>query len=162
MRSFLLKLATLRPVGFEKPGPGTWGTVATMPLAVFLAWCGPLWHMSFTLLFLPISIVAAQVYEEKKGSHDAKEIVVDEAVGLLIAMVWLPFTWQSALAAFVLFRFFDILKPFPISYLDRHVKGGLGVVIDDVAAGVATNLILQVVVMKTYWLGVQSIVVQSG
>lgn len=159
MRNFLIALATFFGVGRLPKGPGTWGTLATIPLAVLLAWLGPIWHMLFVIALLPISIVSAELYERQKGSHDAKEIVIDEVVGFLIAMTWLPFTWQSFVAGFLLFRALDILKPFPISVLDRKVKGGFGVVVDDVAAGLIANILLQLVVTHTMWLGVQSIVI---
>lgn len=161
MRNFLLSLATFFGVGRLPKGPGTWGTLATIPLAVLLGWWGPLWHMLVVLLLLPLSIVSAEAYEKQASRHDAKEIVIDEVVGYLIAVTWLPFTWQSFAAGFVVFRILDILKPFPISVLDQKVKGGLGVVVDDVAAGLITNVILQVVVTQTMWLGVQSIVIPA-
>jgi phosphatidylglycerophosphatase A len=74
-------------------------------------------------------------------------------VGYVIAMTWLPLTWQSFLAAFVVFRFFDILKPGPIRRIDQRVKGGLGTVLDDVAAGLVSSVILQVLLRETHWLG---------
>lgn len=159
---FLIRLATLFGVGRLPKGPGTWGTVATVPLVLLLMWAGPFWHMGFALLFLPLAIVSAEMFEREHGGHDAKEVVVDEVIGFVIAMTWLPFTWQSVLAGFALFRFLDILKPFPISALDRGVKGGVGVVVDDVAAGLITNIVLQYVATHTMWLGVQTIVVSSS
>jgi phosphatidylglycerophosphatase A len=81
--------------------------------------------------------------------------VIDEVIGFLITMTWLPMTWQAYLAGFLLFRVLDIFKPFPIGYLDEKVPGGLGVVADDVAAGMIANIILQVVLVKTAWLGMQ-------
>lgn len=161
MRSFLVRLSILFGVGRLPKGPGTWGTLATLPLAFLLMKAGPLWHMAFVILFLPVSVVAAEFHEQEHGGHDAKEVVIDEVIGFTIAMTWLPLTWQSFAAGFVLFRFFDILKPWPISVLDRKVPGGLGVVIDDVAAGLIVNVILQWVVANTMWLGVQTIVVSS-
>jgi phosphatidylglycerophosphatase A len=67
----------------------------------------------------------------------------------------LPDTWQTFLAGFVLFRLFDILKPYPIRLMDQKLPGGFGVVMDDVAAGIVANLILQTIFVKTLWLGVQ-------
>jgi phosphatidylglycerophosphatase A len=71
------------------------------------------------------------------GVHDHGGIVWDEFVGFWIAMAALPVTWQSLILGFVLFRLFDILKPWPISWLDRRVSGGFGIMIDDVIAGIA-------------------------
>ncbi len=111
--------------------------------------------MVVTLLLFPLGVMAAQAYEAQSNSHDAKEIVIDEVVGFLITMTWLPMTWQSVVLGFLLFRFFDIVKPPPIRQLDRKVPGGLGVMIDDVAAGFISSLILQTIYTQTSWLGVQ-------
>jgi phosphatidylglycerophosphatase A len=115
--------------------------------------------MAAVLLLIPLAIIAAAAYEQdhlhadSADGHDRSEIVIDEVVGFLITMVWLPMTWQSLLLGFLLFRFFDILKPFPIGYLDRKVPGGLGVVVDDIAAGIFASLILQAVYSYTSILG---------
>ena len=142
-------------VGKMKVAPGTWGTLATMPLVLLLSWSGPVIYMAFTLVLLFVGILAADIYEKSLGEHDSSSIVIDEVVGMLIAMTWLPMTWQSLVFGFLIFRFFDIFKPFPISWLDKKIGGGLGVMIDDVAAGIITNMILQVLYTKTSWLGVQ-------
>lgn len=141
--------------------PGTWGTLATLPFAYALSLAGPVYYMGVTIVGLFIGVFAADIYEESLGEHDCSEIVIDEVVGLLISMTWLPMTWQSLCLGFLVFRFFDILKPFPIRWLDQKIKGGLGVMLDDVAAGVITNIILQIVYTQTSWLGVQLIQISS-
>lgn len=161
MRTFLLKLATFFGAGNMPKGPGTWGTLATIPLAILLMRLGPLYHMVFAILLLPISILAAQTYEEVHGGHDHKQIVIDEVLGFLVTMVWLPLTWQSFVAGFVIFRLLDIFKPFPIGLLDKKVPGGVGVVVDDLAAGIIANIILQYVFTHTSWLGTQYILTGS-
>lgn len=155
MNGFLLNLATFFGVGKLPKGPGTWGTLATVPVAALLMWLGPLWHMGAILVLFPLSIVASEIYEKGCGRKDASEIVIDEVLGFLITMVWLPFTWQSFVAGFLLFRLLDIWKPFPISVLNERVKGGVGVVVDDVAAGLVAQVLLQIVATQTSWLGVQ-------
>lgn len=144
-------------IGRLRPAPGTWGTLATLPIAYVLMLAGPLWMMAFILLFFPISVLAAEFYFEanQHEGHDSKSIVVDEVIGFTITMLWLPMTWQAFVFGFFIFRFLDILKPFPIGYLDRKIKGGIGVIVDDVAAGAIGNLILQFLLVKTSWLGVQ-------
>jgi phosphatidylglycerophosphatase A len=159
MRSFLVSLATLFGLGRRFPAPGTAGTVATLPLAAALMWAGPLWHMAFVIALLPIGIAAAEFYEQDGGGHDPKEVVIDEVLGFLVTMTWLPLTWQSLLAGFICFRVLDIFKPFPISRLDKNLPGGLGTVADDLAAGLIANVILHVVLSRTNWLGWQSIII---
>lgn len=155
MRTFFKLLATWFGVGRLRPAPGTWGTLAAVPLAVLLAYVGPFAHMIFCVFLLVVSITAAEVYEQDKGEHDSSEIVIDEVLGYLIAVTWLPFTWQSFVLGFLLFRLFDIWKPLFIGLMDRKLKGGVGTVLDDVAAGIVANVILQIIYYKTALLGWQ-------
>ena len=78
------------------------------------------------------------------GVHDHRGIVWDEIVGFLVTMTAVPVSWRVILAGFVLFRLFDILKPWPIGWLDRHVGDGLGIMLDDLLAGVLAALVLQI------------------
>ena len=133
--------------------PGTFGTVWGIPLAWLLMKTGLIPYMVISVVFILIASFIAELHERYTHAHDPSEIVIDEVVGYVIAMTWLPNTWQSYLGAFIAFRFFDILKPFPIGAIDRRIKGGLGTVLDDVAAGLAANFVLQIIFMQTYWLG---------
>ena len=144
---------TVGGVGRLPKAPGTFGTLAGIPLAYSLALAGPNIYLIATLMILMVSVLACEIHERHTAKHDSQNIVIDEVVGYLIAFAWLPFTWQSMLAAFAVFRFFDILKPYPISVLDARVKGGLGVMIDDVAAGLAANIVLQALASRTDLLG---------
>lgn len=148
-------LATGLYLGKARYAPGTFGTVLGLPLAWALYQGGPLFYMAGTLAAIFGAVVVSELHERRTKSHDPKEIVIDEIVGYAVAFLWLPLTWQSFAAAFVLFRFFDILKPGPIRMIDRKLEGGFGTVMDDVAAGLATNVILQIVYLKTSWLGAQ-------
>jgi phosphatidylglycerophosphatase A len=140
-------------VGKIRIMPGTFGTLWGLPLVWFLAQGGPVFYMVAAVLLLFVSAVIADLYEQVTSSHDPGEVVIDEVVGYVIAMTWMPLTWQAFAAAFLLFRFFDILKPYPISLIDRRVPGGLGTILDDVAAGLVANVILQFVLATTQWLG---------
>ncbi len=151
----LLNIATLFSVGKFPKAPGTVATLATIPLWFLLAQAGPIYYMIITFLLVPLGVWAAQTYEDHSQKHDSKEIVIDEVVGFLITMTWLPLTWQSVVAGFVIFRFLDIVKPPPIRQLDQKVPGGFGVMADDIAAGIIGSLILQYVYNHTNWLGVQ-------
>jgi phosphatidylglycerophosphatase A len=152
------RLATVFGCGYSKKAPGTMGSLAALPFAALVALAGPYFYMAITILLFPIGLWAAEMYERTQSEHDSQEIVIDEVLGQMIALVWLPLTWQSWLAGFILFRFFDILKPFPISWMDKNIKGGLGVIADDVAAGIAASLILQLVYTHTNWLGAQLLI----
>ncbi len=153
-KRILEALATGLYLGKIPKAPGTFGTLLGIPLAWLMAtYLSPVAYMIGTIIFLLFSIVVAELYERLFVVHDAKEIVIDEVIGYIIAMTWLPLTWQSFLAAFVVFRIFDILKPGPIRVIDQRVKGGLGTVLDDVAAGLVTSIILQIVLRETHWLG---------
>lgn len=144
---------TVGGLGRLPKAPGTFGTLAGIPLAYGLSLAGPVFYLAATIVILILAVFACEIHERQTAKHDAQHIVIDEVVGYLIAFAWLPLTWQSLLAAFVVFRFFDILKPYPISVLDARVKGGLGVMIDDVAAGLAANIILQALASRSDVLG---------
>lgn len=145
-------------IGRFPKGPGTVGTLVTIPIVILLSKLGPLYYMGAVILLLPVGIAACEAYEQVKGGHDHKEIVIDEVLGFLITMVWLPMTWQAILIGFGLFRLLDITKPLFIGYLDKKIQGGLGVMIDDVAAGIIASLIMQVIYTQTNWLGSQILV----
>jgi phosphatidylglycerophosphatase A len=151
----LMNIATLFGVGRISKAPGTWGSLATLPLCYFLLKLGPFIYMGATLAIAILAIAAAEHFERQSQQHDSKEIVIDETAGMLVTMTWLPLTWQSFVVGFMVFRFFDILKPFPISYFDKKVPGGFGVVADDLVAGILGNVVLQLMLQHTAWLGVQ-------
>ncbi len=144
--------ATAGFVGRLPKAPGTFGTLVAVPIALALSLVGPTFYLIATSVLIGFAIWISELHERNVGSHDSKEIVIDEVVGFLVAFTWLPLTLTSLVASFVLFRFFDIVKPYPISVLDRRVRGGLGVVVDDLAAGLATSFLLQIVASQTNWL----------
>lgn len=155
LSKILINLATLFGIGKVSKAPGTIATLATIPIWYLLAQSGPLVYLAITFLLVPVGIWAAQTYEDHKQSHDAKEIVIDEVVGFLITMAWVPLTWQSAVFGFCLFRFFDIVKPPPIRQLDKKIPGGFGVMVDDIAAGIISSVLMQLIYNQTNWLGMQ-------
>jgi phosphatidylglycerophosphatase A len=128
-------LATWGPCGFSPLAPGTAGTLGAVPLAWALARLDPLLAASAILALFALSVVAAGHAGRHFGVVDASQIVIDEVVGYLVTMAFVPFSWPAAAVGFLLFRACDVLKPWPASAFDR-VKSGLGVVLDDVAAGV--------------------------
>ena len=121
--------------GLAPKAPGTFGTLAAIPLYLVLQPL-PLWaFVTVTLLFALLGIYLCGATARTLGVHDHGGIVWDEIVGYLITMIAVPPDWRWMLAGFLLFRFFDILKPWPIRWLDRRVGGGFGIMIDDVLAG---------------------------
>jgi phosphatidylglycerophosphatase A len=128
-------LAAWGPCGFSPIAPGTVGTLGAVPLAWVVARLEPVAAAAFLLAFLALSVHAAGHAGRHWRVVDASQIVIDEVAGYLVTMAFVPFTWPAAAAGFLLFRLFDVTKPWPASALDR-LKSGLGVVLDDVAAGV--------------------------
>ncbi len=156
MNKLIEILATFFYIGKIPKAPGTWATLATIPLWFLMSKLNPIFYMAIVFLIVIAGIFISQIYENQLKIHDSKTIVIDEVAGFLITMVWLPVTWQSVVFGFVLFRFFDIVKPPPIRQLDQKISGGLGVMLDDVAAGIISSLILQIIYSQTMWLGVQN------
>ena len=147
MRRLIILLATWWGVGFSPIAPGTVGTLAAIPLFLILSLL-PLWLYLSCLLGLTLLAcwVAGQA-EAIFGEQDPQVVVIDEVVGFLVVMMALPHTWPfwlSLLAGFVLFRAFDVSKPPPIRFLERTVKGGYGVVLDDVLAALYAHIALRI------------------
>jgi phosphatidylglycerophosphatase A len=140
---FITFLATGFYLGKSPKAPGTFGTLGAIPLWFIFSKLGLLGSIIMTLITIIVAIVVSDLYEKNFTEHDRPEIVIDEIAGYLVTMALLPLTLKWMILGFVLFRIFDIWKPYPISYLNDNVKGGLGVVIDDVAAGLVANILLQ-------------------
>ncbi len=128
--------------GFSPYAPGTAGTAVGVPVYLVLAplASGPRAAAVALLFVLGIGLCARA--ERILGVHDHPAIVWDEIVGFLVAMLPAPGGWLWIGAGFVLFRLFDILKPWPIRWLDRNVSGGLGIMLDDLAAGICAGAVL--------------------
>ena len=135
--------------GLAKKAPGTCGTLAAVPLYCLLAQTGNLFYSVITIVVTIVGIWICGLAADKLGEHDFGGIVWDEIAGYLITLWWIPFSWQGVVLGFILFRFFDILKPWPIKIADRRVKGGFGIMFDDVLAGVFANLVL--VLILGWW-----------
>ncbi|MBA3461784.1 MAG: phosphatidylglycerophosphatase A [Deltaproteobacteria bacterium] len=144
-------IATAGGAGYSPIAPGTCGTLLTIPLAW---WCRDLGTLPYLALVAAVFIVgvwAAGVANETWGTHDSGRIVVDEVAGYLMTVAFVDRSNAWALAAgFVVFRYLDIAKPIGIRWLDKNVKGGFGVMFDDLVAGVAGAIALALLV----WVGV--------
>ena len=136
MKNFILVLATGFGVGYSPIAPGTLGTLVAIPIYYFLSSIpSPLYELTL-LTFFFFSVWISENAEVFFGKRDDPRIVIDEMMGFLITMLGIPRTILSIVMGFILFRFFDILKPFPIRRLGKSLEGGFGVVLDDVVAGV--------------------------
>jgi phosphatidylglycerophosphatase A len=156
VKNLIIKtLASGFGLGLMPFAPGTFGTLLGIPLVYALHYRGNIPYLTWTLAFTVFAVFIAELAGPLFGESDSPKIVIDEVAGFLVTMAWLPATWQAFTAGFFLFRLLDAVKPGPIGYLDRKVKGGLGVVVDDIAAGIVANIILQVIYSYTALLGAQ-------
>ena len=152
MDKLFMFIATAAYSGYLPKAPGTWGSVAGV-----LLWFGlnqfdtTTYVLVLAVLFI-IGTIASGAAEKILNQADPGIVVIDEVVGQLIALFLAPTHPLTALVGFALFRFFDILKPFPVGWLDRHIHGGLGIMLDDVAAGLMAFAVLQ----AGLWLGMQA------
>ena len=129
--------------GLSPKAPGTAGTLMAIPLYLLLE---PLsWSIYLTIVVVTglVGIALCDLSAKRIGVHDHPGIVWDEFVGYWITMFLAPSGWLWIVIGFVLFRIFDILKPWPISWLDRHVGGGLGIMVDDILAGLFAFGVMQ-------------------
>lgn len=124
--------------------PGTAGTVVGVLLYLLVRDLSSLWYGAVCVGVTLLGTWAAGYADCILRAKDSPSIVIDEIAGFLVAMFLIPFAWGSVAAGFILFRFFDILKPWPLKRL-QDVPGGPGVMLDDIGAGIYTNVILQIV-----------------
>ncbi len=122
--------------GLAKKAPGTLGTLAAVPVYWLFVQTNLYVYSLLTLIVTVAGIWICDSAAKKLDEHDFGGIVWDEIAGYLITLWLVPFSWQAVVLGFILFRFFDILKPWPIKWIDRQVHGGLGIMLDDVLAGV--------------------------
>lgn len=143
LRSPLLFVAFGFGSGLSKIVPGTVGTLASVPLYLVLAQL-PLWAYLFVLVITSaLGVAICGRAARQLGVHDHSGIVWDEFVGFWITMLLVPPTLTWIIVGFVLFRFFDMVKPWPISLADKKLDGGFGIMFDDILAGIAACLCLQ-------------------
>lgn len=129
--------------GLAPVAPGTWGTLAAIPVYLIVAQFSLWYYLGFTLLAFILGVWVSDRVSKELGVHDYGGIVWDEVVGYLLTMVMAPKGIVWIVLGFLLFRLFDIWKPQPIRLIDQHVQGGLGIMLDDVLAAVPAWLILQ-------------------
>ena len=126
--------------GLSPIAPGTFGTLAALPVFALLAPLNQSAYLASVAILFLSGILICQRSEDRIKVSDHSGIVWDEIVGYLITMIAVPFSWSAIVAGFVLFRLFDILKPWPIRHLDRRLHGGFGIMLDDALAGLYATL----------------------
>ena len=131
--------------GLAKKAPGTFGTLAAVPIYMVLIQANSLIYGAVTIISSVVGIWICGIAADRLGEHDFGGIVWDEIAGFLITMWFVSFTWQNLFLGFVLFRIFDIIKPWPIKWIDQKVSGGFGIMLDDVIAGLFAGLVLVVI-----------------
>lgn len=146
MQTLLKHIATLGPIGYIPFGSGTFGSLT----GLICLWIFPLslyQHFLFLLIGSIIGTLSSTAAEKQLGQKDSGKIVIDEFIGFYVAVFFVPLTPELLIAAFLLFRFFDIFKPLMIRTVERTLKNGKGVMADDILAGIYANMVLQVWVL---------------
>jgi len=148
VRALALVLATAGGAGYAPVAPGTAGSLVALPLLPALAALRDrsAWSYAAALvLVIGVAVWSAGQAERVFGRHDDGRIVVDEVAGMAVSGILLPGSWGAAALAFVVFRVLDVLKPFPAGLIDRRLRGGIGVVGDDLVAGSYAALVARLV-----------------
>lgn len=140
-------LATGCFTGFLPLMPGTWGTFAAIPIVILVHRVNLVVQGIIALVFVAFGAWISGRAEILLEDHDPRPIVIDEMAGFLISLLWLPLNPLTLFLGFGIFRLFDVVKPPPISSVEKRMRGGWGVVIDDVLAGVFTNVTLRLLFM---------------
>jgi phosphatidylglycerophosphatase A len=134
--------------GLLPMAPGTFGTLGAIPLVLWLSHTKVLANAVFLTIFIAIAIWASERSAKLLNRSDPSEVVIDEAAGFLLTFFLLSWSWLIFILGFVLFRFFDIVKPYPIKKCET-IGGGLGIVLDDLMAGLYANLSLRLILYAT-------------
>ncbi|MGY3885905.1 phosphatidylglycerophosphatase A [Aeromonas aquatica] len=136
--------------GLSPKAPGTMGTLVAIPLYLLVSGLSTPWFVALLALGFVAGIWICQGATDAIGMPDHGAIVWDEVIGFGVTMIAAPAGWEWVLAGFVLFRLFDVLKPWPISWFDRRIHGGLGIMLDDLIAGLFALLCMQ---LLAGWIG---------
>lgn len=142
-------LATWGGCGLIRPAPGTWGSLAALPFAwLIVSLGGHLFLLLATLLLFLLGCWASHIYERSEGAKDPHSVVIDEVVGQWLTLVFAPLEISTYFVCFLLFRIADITKPWPAKLIDRKMPGGLGIMLDDIVAGLYA--ILSITLLKNF------------
>ncbi len=138
--------------GLAPKAPGTFGSLAAIPLLLLIAQTQTWWFVALAIFVCVMGIWICDKTAYDMGVHDHGSIVWDEIAGMFCAFIFVPLSWDTLLLGFLLFRWLDIQKPWLIGRLDKAMKGGLGIMADDILAGVITALLLHLyLVLKLFY-----------
>ena len=144
-RSAVMFLATGCNIGKLPYAPGTFGSLLALFPCYLLALL-PSWaEIAAIFAFVCIAILVADKAEKLLAQKDPGSIVIDEIAGMMVTLAVLPFNSLTAVSGFIIFRILDIAKPFPIRAIEKRLKGGVGIVVDDLVAGIMGNMILRII-----------------
>ncbi len=133
--------------GLLPVAPGTFGTLLAIPLVLLLSFLDAWLYVIVCVAFVGLAIMVADRVEHQLGQEDPGVIVIDEVVGFMVAMAFLPVKLWVVVIAFVIFRLLDIVKPPPVDWIEQRFKGGVAIVADDVVAGLLTNAVVHLLVL---------------
>lgn len=128
--------------GLSPYAPGTAGTLAAVPIYILMSFLSLETYILITAVITGLGVWICSYISKKLNVHDHPAIVIDEFAGFFVTMMFAPKGWIWVFVGFAVFRFFDAVKPWPISWLDKNVKGGVGIMLDDIVAGIASLLTL--------------------
>ncbi len=140
----IIFLATGGWIGFSPVAPGTFGSLAALPICLLISSMGIGSALIFVVALIIFSTWIVHAAEKIEAKKDPSQLVLDEVCGMAIALFALPFTPFFIIGGFALFRVFDILKPFPIQWVDKKVPGGWGIMLDDIIAGIFANGLMRI------------------
>ncbi len=161
MNTSIIKIVLRNPIHFISFGfgsglspiaPGTMGTLIAIPIFLILSKLPLVLYLTLVIVIFLIGCWVSNKTAVALNVHDHPGIVIDEIAGYLITMIMVPVTWYWVILGFVFFRLFDIWKPWPISVIDKQVKGGLGIMLDDVLAALYSLLSLHIVIWSVNFL----------
>lgn len=151
MDKLIMALATGFYTGYLPKAPGTWGTLVAFPIHFLITRLAPSHYSLALAIIFVIAVVTAGGAEKIVDSGDPGLVVIDEIIGMLIGLIGLPLQPAPLIIAFFVFRFFDILKPFPVRWVDSRLHGGMGIVLDDVLAGIYTLFVMHILCYFLQW-----------
>ncbi len=139
----VLFLATGGFLGYIPVAPGTFGSMVALPISYLLVRVPTMWVVFFISVFTAVVVGIAHQAEKWLNARDPGCIVIDEIAGQMVTLIGLPANGFVFIGGFLVFRCLDIIKPFPINWLDKRLSGGLGIVADDILAGVVGNILIR-------------------